>query len=408
MILKSVLFSIALIGGCTYSYAQSTGDLSCNSDSISLYYKINSKQIDESYMSNEWSLNRLKQLFCKDRNGVYPDSLKLIIASSVDGLEGYNKQLAQIRARDINAYIESEFPQYVSRRLRLIDENWDDLDSLIAIDPYYGSNDDIKRIKNLNSSPDARELQLRSYQNGKFWAYLTSELLPRTRYVCFVFYHPALLQNTSVDIQSLPSISIPSPKHHINVSESYNKPLFAIKTNLLYDVVTILNAEIEIPLKNRWSLSGEFLFPWWKSERHDLTMQLLAGQGALKYWFGNRSRCNLLEGWSLGIVGGAGKYDVQLFEKQGEQGHLYNIGLQGGFAHRLGNHLKMEYSIGAGLIHFRYKSYDKVEGTEYGNIKVFRYPWIEKSRNWWGPFSAKVSLVWLINYKSKVRKGSDL
>ena len=408
MISKSVLISITLIWGCTFAYAQSTENLGCNSDSISLYYKINSKQIDESYMSNKWSLDRLKHLFCKDRNGVYPDSLKLIVTSSIDGRESYNNNLAQMRAREIAACMQSLFPQYLKTTNCLVAENWADFNDLLAVDSYYRHNEDVLQIRNLNASADAREQQLRSYQDGKLWAHLATNLLPLTRYVRFVIYHPSLLQNTSVELPSVPSISIPSPTCHATENAFYLKPLFAIKTNLLYDVATILNAEIEIPLKNRWSLSGEFLFPWWKSERHDLTMQLLAGQGVLKYWFGNRNRCNLLEGWSLGIVGGAGKYDVQLFEKQGEQGHLYNIGLQGGFAHRLGSHLKMEYSIGAGLVHFRYKSYDKVEGTEYGNIKVFRYPWIEKNRNWWGPFSAKVSLVWLINYKSKVRKGGDL
>ena len=41
-----------------------------------------------------------------------------------------------------------------------------------------------------------------------------------------------------------------------------------------------------------------------------------------------------------------------------------------------------------------------VYDTEYGDIKVVRYPWKKFIYNWIGPTKAKVSLVWLINSKS--------
>ena len=40
-------------------------------------------------------------------------------------------------------------------------------------------------------------------------------------------------------------------------------PLFALKTNLLFDVALIPNFEIEIPIGRHWSVNGEYMFPWW-------------------------------------------------------------------------------------------------------------------------------------------------
>ena len=134
-------------------------------------------------------------------------------------------------------------------------------------------------------------------------------------------------------------------------------------------------------------------------------MQVLVGSGAVKYWFGNRSRYDIMTGWSLGLYGGGGKYDVQLFDENGSQGEFFNTGLQVGYAHKICKNLRLEYTVNLGFLRSNYKEYTKTEDTKYGDIKVFEYPWEAKRLDWFGPTNAKVSLVWLLNYKTNKRGG---
>ena len=184
-----------------------------------------------------------------------------------------------------------------------------------------------------------------------------------------------------------------------------SKPLFAMKTNLLYDVLSAVNLEIEIPIGKQWSVAAEGIFPWWKASRADWTMQLLSGHASVKYWLGDRDAKEVLTGWNIGLYGGVGKYDLQLFDKDGEQGDFFDAGLQAAYAHKIGKHFHMEYSLGVGYLQRDTKEYDKVNDTMYGDIKVFRFPWKVERKQWFGPTFAKVSLVWLLNKKTVKKEG---
>ena len=80
-----------------------------------------------------------------------------------------------------------------------------------------------------------------------------------------------------------------------------------MKTNLLYDVLSAVNLEIEIPIGKQWSVAAEGIFPWWKASRADWTMQLLSGHASVKYWLGDRDAKEVLTGWNIGLYGGVGK-----------------------------------------------------------------------------------------------------
>lgn len=48
----------------------------------------------------------------------------------------------------------------------------------------------------------------------------------------------------------------------------------AVKTNLLYDAVTALNAEVEFPVGKNFSVMVEDVFPWWNwgAERQEILL----------------------------------------------------------------------------------------------------------------------------------------
>lgn len=209
---------------------------------------------------------------------------------------------------------------------------------------------------------------------------------------------------------TMPQQKIEQPVVQLNVNTPFNeplielkqrRPLFALKTNLLFDLASILNVEVEAPIGNRWSVAGEWMFPWWRNSKSNFTMQLLSGHGEVKYWLGNRMKHEVMTGWNLGLYGGGGKYDFQIFNDDGVQGDFFDIGLGVGYAHKISRNFRMEYSLGFGYLRSDYEAYHRVRNTQYGDIKVVDYPWETHRLNGFGPTRVRVSLVWMLHYKQK-------
>ena len=197
-----------------------------------------------------------------------------------------------------------------------------------------------------------------------------------------------------------------APVAEVKTFNSYKtKDLFALKTNLLFDVATLVNVEIEVPIGRKLSFAGEFMFPWWKndngqanSKRSRLEILSLNIEG--RYWFGNRDNREKLTGWFAGVHFSGGTYD---FEKntEGTQGDFFLMGgLTGGYAHTINKSgtLRMEYSIGIGYMMTDFKKYK----SSYGTDDMWHPLYLKSgSFSFFGPTRAKVSLVWMLNTKTK-------
>lgn len=377
-----------------------------------IHFRFDKSVVDSGYMNNASTLKSIDSLLSKDEIQSSPDSILVIASSSPDGNVDRNRQLARLRARNLKGYLIWKHPQIdqFSIKTESIEENWDGLRDLIVNDKSVPHRERAIEIIDSDVNPATKEWRLRQVGGGATWKYIESNVLRNLRFgaSCVIFHKIVKAEEPKDSIEIVPEAEkeitevVPDPETEPVVEEVewIRKPLFAIKTNLLYDLGTVLNAELEVPIGRRWSVSAESMFPWWKSNRANWTMQLLSGHGAVKYWFGDRERRDVLTGWSLGLYGGGGTYDFQMFDKDGIQGDFFDAGLQLGFAHKIGKVLRMEYALGLGYMQSDYKKYDKAKDTKYGEIKVFRYPWETLRVNWIGPTSAKVSLVWLINYKT--------
>lgn len=176
---------------------------------------------------------------------------------------------------------------------------------------------------------------------------------------------------------------------------------FAIKTNLLFDVATVLNIEAEFPIKNRSSILAEWNFPWWVAKNNGSALEVLSGSLEYRYWFGNRTIRPKLTGWFAGAYAGGGLYDLQ-WNNNGYQGEFFiSAGLSGGYAHTINKKetLRMEYSLGVGYLETDYRYY---EGRRDNKYLVWQYD----GRQWWlGPTKAKISLVWMIQKNQNKRRG---
>lgn len=192
------------------------------------------------------------------------------------------------------------------------------------------------------------------------------------------------------------------PQRNPVAASCRRRPLLALKTNLLFDAALMPNVEIEVPVGKRWSVNGEYAFPWWQFDRGKYCMQVLMGGLEGRYWLGSRKSREdreVLTGHFLGLYAGSGKYDLQWGEK-GYQGEFFiAAGVSYGWATRIARHLHLEFNIGIGLLRTDYRHYHARDNYQ-------TLLWQENGKyTWFGPTKAKISLVWLLN--RRVKKGGS-
>lgn len=180
--------------------------------------------------------------------------------------------------------------------------------------------------------------------------------------------------------------------------------LFAIKTNLLLDAVLCPNVALEIPIGKHWSVSGEWVFPWWLSNEKQNCFELQTGHLEGRYWFCSPTQTiKPMLCWFAGLYLGAGYYDFER-DKIGYQGEFQDIGLSAGFAHSISRRLRLEYSLGIGFLKTKYRKYEAEKG--YDDRWYLVRTETQPRKLFFGPTRASVSLVWMLTKRSK--KGAQL
>ncbi len=178
--------------------------------------------------------------------------------------------------------------------------------------------------------------------------------------------------------------------------------MFALKTNLLYDVVLAPNIEFEFPFaKDRFSVMGEFWCPWWCDNDDAWCYELLYGGIEGRWWFQDRTGRDALTGHFVGLYAGGGYYDFE-WKSKGYQGEfMVAAGISYGYSFKLSDRMRLETSLGVGFMRTDYRHYIGMEDNEF---LVWQYDGIY---TWVGPTKAKVSLVWMIGGNNH-RKGGRL
>lgn len=171
------------------------------------------------------------------------------------------------------------------------------------------------------------------------------------------------------------------------------KPLFALKTNLLYDALTALNIECEVPIGSNWSIAGEWLFPWWLDSKRQNCFEIHSAILEGRYWFGYHTPLRPMVGWFVNIYGQGGYYDLE-WRKDGTQGEFWGVGAGGGYAHRIWCNVRLEYALALGVVSVDYRRYDAMRNCQ-DRVVLLREG--SYHHNYWGLTKAEVSLVWMFN-----------
>ena len=410
--LRSLCFLVVVLLFRTFICHGQTDNLATNStDNIVIHFRLDDTAIDRSYMNNTENLKRIHQLFTDTLSIADFDLLLVVAAASPEGDFNYNMDLSKARLNTIQQYIQETYPtleQHITH-YKNIGEDWEEFRRLLAASTVLPHKKQVLQIVDMTYHPDLKEKNLKKLADGKPWRYIQRYILPQIRYGISIIKQERKIQ---VDYIESPKIKMArmspaqAPLVACNKRETeitIRKPLFAFKTNLLLDAVSALNIEAEVPIGKKWSVAGEWVFPWWSNSNANFTMDMLSAHTEVKYWLGNRERREVLTGWNVGLYGGVGKYDLQPFSSSGVQGEFFDVGAVAGYAHSIGRNFRMEYSLGVAFVQTNYQKYDKVWDTKYGNIKVVRYPWMSHKATSILPTRAKISFVWLLHYKKTKR-----
>ena len=348
--------------------------------SVSFLFRFDNSMLMPNYNDNQSSLLKLSECFTPSK----VEQIKKIIIEggySPGGTKVYNTNLAMKRAASVENYISDTYPHNNKIEINKIIQ-----DSLMrSVVLCYV-------VMKPQHKPTREELK---------------PTIPVTIDTIVQKIAPsevAQLESAQTEVAQPDTVAtvevavLQQPEQPVMQQEYTRKPLFALKTNMLFDAASLLNIEVEVPIGQRFSVAGEWIFPWWLFDNKQHCLQMLSGNIEGKYWFGNREKREVMTGWHAGLYAGGGYYDLE-WNKVGFQGEFFiAAGISGGYAHRIGKNLRLEYSLGIGFMQTNYRKYDAKQDAD-GDWNLYRnstgrYTWI-------GPTRARISLVWMINGKKK-------
>ncbi|MBR6346916.1 MAG: DUF3575 domain-containing protein [Bacteroidales bacterium] len=390
-----------------------------------IYFPHNDAVLHEDYLGNAETLKSMDEFF----NTVQfssRDTLEIVSYSSPEGRVGYNKSLSVKRASALKNYISGKYPEIASRiSVRSEAESWDDLRASVESDGAMP--DEVRKlvlgIIDAGDDPDVKEKTLRAFPGFES---LYEASFPTLRYARLhigmapkeipelpeedivpdenIIVPPPVLDTLAVTPRQQDTIAI-EPRHTETVvvpvafeQDKIANTIIALKTNLLYDAVTALNFEVEVPIADRWSVMVEDVFPWWETgNKYCFQMWEMGIEG--RFWFRrwNPVGTEKLRGFFAGVYGMSSKYDFQWDRDINYQGEYWSAGVSGGYCMPIGKHKKLhlEFSLAAGFLHTDYRHYMPTD--EYDRLIRDKYKVGKVS--YFGPTKAKISLVWPISFK---------
>jgi len=170
-------------------------------------------------------------------------------------------------------------------------------------------------------------------------------------------------------------------------------PVFALKTNLLYDALTNINLGFEVRLGSSLTLDVPVNYnPWVFSDNMRINHILI--QPELRYWIAEP-----FNGHYFGFHGHFAHYNTgkvtapfglwKEWQTNRYQGDLFGLGFSYGYQWILSKRWNIETTLGFGYFHAKYDRFDcptcgDLTGTALTN-------------NYFGPTKAGISLIYIIN-----------
>lgn len=164
---------------------------------------------------------------------------------------------------------------------------------------------------------------------------------------------------------------------------------FAVRTNLLYDAFLVPTLGVEWRANSNLAVKLDGSYSFWGDEHGKVQKVWLVSPEVRWYMLENKR-------FYVGVSGNVGEYNIYkgmlggLFSGEvGYQGKLWGAGLTVGYQLYLSRSFSLDFNLGLGYTRLEYDSF-----TISNDTRVYKER--DKSRNFWGPTQAGVSLVWTI------------
>ena len=155
----------------------------------------------------------------------------------------------------------------------------------------------------------------------------------------------------------------------------------ALRANLLRWATLTPDLGLEWRINSSWSIVANGSWTSWSWNDKDRRYALWEVMPEVRYYIGEQ------KAWYVGAMFKTGQFNYKL-SGTGKQGDLMGGGITGCYQLRLNKALSMDFNIGLGYLNADCEKYNVIDGVRVRQGK--------ESKNWWGPVSASVTLVWTI------------
>lgn len=368
---------------------------------IEVHFRLDKYNLDTEYMGNKASLRDFAHKI--DSIGLSRiDSVVIVSQSSPEGVYEHNIRLSENRARTMRRYLEGAHPQLKSKLYVHPDgESWAQLREYVVKDTKLKESTKEKVLNVIDADVNIGTKKWRMKQLPVY-RYLVMTYYPRIRnsMFCILYYNEEPLPEPEPEPEPAKEPVYPeAPKVPVPSAYKEDVTVAAIKSNLLYDAVTALNFEIEIPIGEKWSVMVEDVFPWWHSgNKYAFQMWEMGIEG--RYWFHRTDARKVLSGHFGGLYAMSAKYDFQWKRDINYQGEYWSAGITYGYAMPIGKRFNLEFSASFGYLSTAYRHYQPSPGYE----ELVRDPYKEGRLGYIGPTKLKASLVMPIELPLKKRE----
>ena len=407
--LRSLLFCLlTVVALCCPFHANAETD-SVNSDRYALYYYHDRIDLQEDYLDNAMQMARIKDMLL---HSPHIDSIAIYAYSSPEGSPKWNNWLAVKRAEAAKSFILSNdsILQPENIILHPMGENWEGLYEELYANYHLLNRDAVLRIMRAKVGTETKKWRLQNLDGGYTYTWIIRNHMPRLRvatWICVYMQKPdfvaPVIEDYKPDLGTIRIDTLPLPELlPLPVAEKRKSTMFALKTNLLYDAVTALNAEVEVPIGKRFSVMVEDVFPWWKAgpNGNKYCLQMWTMSVEPRWWFYRKGMNDRLQGHFVAPYVMSGKYDLQWDTSICYRGYGWSAGLTYGYSMPLCKWLNMEFSMSIGYLSASYQHYQPSPDYEH----LYKDPDNAGRMTYVGPTKVKVSLVVPIRFSWRTRK----
>ena len=370
-------------------------------------FPINKAELLTGYGNNAAELGRIT----KDLKGITSDptlslhSLTIHGFGSIDGPYALNEKVARQRTDSVASFVSNLSNlsgNFIATRSTA--EDWKGFRQFVeqASTAQLPHKEEILTIIDSTREPDAKDYLIKSTYPEDY-RYLIANCMPllrRSDYTIKYVKTNHIAVNKTVLMPETTTAAVFVADTATTQPEAKKTGfIYALRTNMLYDVVLIPNVGIEVCMGKRWTVGLDWFYTWFSSDNRHRYWQAYGGYLTVRRYFGQtsdlRPQTSAFTGHHLGAYVLGLTYDVEWGGK-GYQAAKFGFGggLEYGYSKKIGRKWCLDFSIGVGFQDGEYKEYEPAnDGTDH-------YIWLStRKRHWFGPTKAEISLKWLLGVK---------